>query len=430
MHPRQPPSRIARHAAHWATQTRFPLKCYADTTKTHAQPSPHLSTQSVISFKQPDSTFLTSTVDHVLPHQPHPAPEDPARCNPSDDRLSALSPSTTFQIPPLPPSSLLFTTPSFQALQTSASLTSIKSTTSTCGDETPSIRCFEVSDDLQDSPVLPELSLSGDSDSSVGCASLESSPGPQEYLDLDIALTYCDTPATSVPTSPESTPATRHSLLTPSSQDDIPIASSWGSVDDVHDMLSQLEKVASELRMMDTEENKGPTSDYLTPASFPPSFDDDDSPSPYLGVALYSSSNMSQAHSIAYLRDDQIFAQEEFLHPGVPKIIITAPSTEDLLSSGTYDSLHDSESESRKSKGSHQNNGLLSPESAKDLSRYGSYFLCKRESSHNTRPVSFVPFPSYTPPSELLSRPPPQISSLEPGCDSYVPPVSLLHILT
>lgn len=422
MHPRQPPSRIARHAAQRSPPTRFPLKCYPHAGK-HDSSSPHLSTQPVLSFKQPDSTFLSSTVDHILPPQPQHAPEDPAR--PSGEISNEISASSTFRIPRLPQPSLLLATPSFQALQTSASLTSISSTASTCGDDSPLVRCLEPYElELMDH-TIPELSLGTDSDSSVDSGS----PGPEDFLELDQVLSsYCNTPVTSVPSSPTSTRA-RNSLLAPPSRDD-PISSSWGSVEDVSDMLSQLEKVASDLRMMDTRQETKSSPSYLTPTSFPPSFDDDDASS-CTGRNVYSSSNASQAHSLAYLRDDSSFVEgEEFLRSDVPRIIVTAPSTEDLLSRNR-DSFWDSEEVLYMLKGLNQCEGWLSPESAKNVSRLGSY--PRRDSSCAPRPSPQRPSSyTYTPPSRLLSRPRPQlpaVSSSEQTDDSYIPPVSRAHLL-
>lgn len=423
MHSPQTPSRIAPHGAQRTSPHQIPLKCYSHVGKIHALPSPHLSTQPVISFKHPDSTFLASTVDHVLHSQTLPVPEDPTRSVPLENTPVDLPTSPTFQIPHFPSPSLLLPTMSFQAMQASMSVTSISSTVSTIG--SPLVRDFEP-DDLPDLCSVPELSLYSDTDSSVHPGSLESSPKREDFWDLDHAISSCcTTPATSFTPSPISA-SSQMSLISPRSQDDYTVASSWQSVEDVGEMLSQLEKVACELRMMDSQE------DTKNPSNVFPSFLGEERCLPHSAGDVYSSSDASQTHSLAYLQDDSSSfccgeedpVEEDSLHPDVPRIMITVPSTENLLESN--DSSQDCEEFGRLLKGLKKSVVWLSPESARDISRLDLY--SKREVSHTPRTSSLrLPPHAYSPPSQLLPfpcLPPIVISSLEPSNDSYVPPVS------
>ncbi|KAK7686268.1 hypothetical protein QCA50_010488 [Cerrena zonata] len=247
--------------------------------------------------------------------------------------------SATVQIPTgTTHPSLLLATPSYKALEASTSVISLTSSVSASG----KIQSSHASG-------LPVSNTRLEKLRTAASTSLDLSTLREAYFDTLLSDYYSSLPTSlsSFPTLSSHASMTVSLLEFPSSPPD----SFWGSIDDVHSMISQLEEIANDLKVLDRP--------ITTTSTLPPTRDKSSSTLEALSLSSWSTSasddwlsslNGSYPHSLAYLREDRSILEIEALlcnaqagewrtevyitptstEPTIPLIVVTLPSANSL----------------------------------------------------------------------------------------------------
>lgn len=247
--------------------------------------------------------------------------------------------SATIQIPTdATDTSLLLTTPSYKALEDSTSIISL----------VPSVSVLErhrIQPSKLPKPAVSNIHL--EKLRIAASTSIDLSTLPETYLQT-LLSDYYSFPPTSLSSFPT---ISSHPSLTISLSEfpSPPSDDFWGSIDDVHLMITQLEQIAHDLRGFNHED---------ADATGPPYLDKSHSTLSALSLSSWTTSGSSDwlsslhgshPHSLAYLRDDRSLLEIEQLlfneqaqqepkvyipsaptEPTIPLIVVTLPSVDSL----------------------------------------------------------------------------------------------------